>query len=565
MSNTARITAQYKDGAVVNGQVVQSARAQVTVQTRESIRVQSTIAGTPGPAGATGPTGVTGATGPTGATGTTGNTGPTGATGPVGATGVTGATGPTGITGPTGPTGVTGNTGATGATGVTGLTGATGPTGVTGATGPTGTTGNTGATGPTGPTGVTGATGPTGATGATGVAGGSTTFVGNWALTTGYSEADQVTHNGSSYSCILAHTSSATDEPGVGVNTATYWQLAAQKGATGATGPTGVTGPTGPTGVTGAVGATGPTGPTGVTGSTGPTGVTGNTGATGPTGVTGATGPTGVTGATGPTGVTGATGPTGPFLAGEVTMFTGRTVPATHLLCYGQAVSRATYANLFAAICESMGAVTITNATPAVLTNTAHGLNVGDAVYLTTTGGLPTGLTANTIYYVSTGTAANTFNLSTTRANAYAGTKIATSSAGSGTHTLRWCPYGLGDGSTTFNLPDFRGRTPAGADAMGGTAASRLTLADALGSYGNIGASGGEQRHTMQTAELATHSHTAGNAYNTSTNVGTGGTSSNHLSLTNFGNQNLSLANTGSSTPFNLISPTLVINYIIAI
>lgn len=35
--------------------------------------------------------------------------------------------------------------------------------------------------------------------------------------------------------------------------------------------------------------------------------------------------------------------------------------------------------------------------------------------------------------------------------------------------------YGIGDGSTTFNLPDLRGRTVAGQDNMGGTAASRLT------------------------------------------------------------------------------------------
>jgi len=35
--------------------------------------------------------------------------------------------------------------------------------------------------------------------------------------------------------------------------------------------------------------------------------------------------------------------------------------------------------------------------------------------------------------------------------------------------------YGVGDGTTTFNLPDLRGRTIAGQDDMGGSAASRLT------------------------------------------------------------------------------------------
>lgn len=36
--------------------------------------------------------------------------------------------------------------------------------------------------------------------------------------------------------------------------------------------------------------------------------------------------------------------------------------------------------------------------------------------------------------------------------------------------------YGAGDGSTTFNVPDMRGRVPAGADNMGGTAANNLQV-----------------------------------------------------------------------------------------
>ena len=50
--------------------------------------------------------------------------------------------------------------------------------------------------------------------------------------------------------------------------------------------------------------------------------------------------------------------------------------------------------------------------------------------------------------------------------------------------------YGVGDGSTTFNLPDMRGRLAAGKDDMGGTAASRmsvtLTGTKASTSNGNI-------------------------------------------------------------------------------
>jgi hypothetical protein len=35
--------------------------------------------------------------------------------------------------------------------------------------------------------------------------------------------------------------------------------------------------------------------------------------------------------------------------------------------------------------------------------------------------------------------------------------------------------YGVGDGATTFNVPDLRGRLVAGQDDMGGTSANRLT------------------------------------------------------------------------------------------
>jgi hypothetical protein len=82
----------------------------------------------------------------------------------------------------------------------------------------------------------------------------------------------------------------------------------------------------------------------------------------------------------------------------------------------------------------STATVTITIATPGVVTHTAHGFLSGDKVQLTTTGALPTGLTASTTYFARV-IDANSYNLSTTRANAAAGTYIATSGTQSGVHT----------------------------------------------------------------------------------------------------------------------------------
>lgn len=80
--------------------------------------------------------------------------------------------------------------------------------------------------------------------------------------------------------------------------------------------------------------------------------------------------------------------------------------------------------------------VTMTVASPGVMTWAAHGLNVGAKVKFTTTGALPTGLTAGTTYYVKTVPDADTFTVSATED----GAAIVTSSTQSGTHTATTVP-----------------------------------------------------------------------------------------------------------------------------
>lgn len=56
--------------------------------------------------------------------------------------------------------------------------------------------------------------------------------------------------------------------------------------------------------------------------------------------------------------------------------------------------------------------------------------------------------------------------------------------------------YGSGDGSTTFNLPDFQGRSPMGAGTGSGLTARTL------------GTQVGEESHALTTSEMPVHNHT---------------------------------------------------------
>lgn len=112
-----------------------------------------------------------------------------------------------------------------------------------------------------------------------------------------------------------------------------------------------------------------------------------------------------------------------PKMIGEVFDFAGASAPALSLFCYGQTVSRTTYAALFAVIGET---------------------------------------------------------------------------------------YGAGDGTTTFNIPDLRGRVVAGQDDMGGTSANRLTAQSGGLNGDTLGASGGAETHTLALTETPAHTHSDG-------------------------------------------------------
>lgn len=150
------------------------------------------------------------------------------------------------------------------------------------------------------------------------------------------------------------------------------------------------------------------------------------------------------------------------------------TPPVGWLVRDGALVSRTTYSALRAAILDGPGFIaanfTVTIASPGLITDNGHGFTGGERLRLSTTGALPTGLNTTDDFFVIVNDV-NSYWLATTRENAAAGTKINTSGSQSGTHSRLRSLYGIGDGSTTFKLPDDRGlherNKPASGSAIG--------------------------------------------------------------------------------------------------
>jgi microcystin-dependent protein len=133
----------------------------------------------------------------------------------------------------------------------------------------------------------------------------------------------------------------------------------------------------------------------------------------------------------------------------------------------------------------------------------------------------------------------------------------------------------------TMALPDCRGRVIAGDDAMGNSAAGRLT--DAVAGFGNgLGETGGNEKRTLETSNLPPYTPTVASATvsvtstasfqntsagNVSSNFGGGATDVPRYNpgvVSSTGSASITMnAQGGTSTPFVTVQPTIVMTFYI--
>lgn len=264
-------------------------------------------------------------------------------------------------------------------------------------------------------------------------------------------------------------------------------------------------------------------------------------------------------------------------VVGTIKPFAGIVPPNQYVFAYGQTLSRITYATLFSAITINTN-VNCTASSPILS-------GIGDTTQIPIGAPIENAcLSGATVISKTSNTVTASSNSSTTQS------AISTT----------FFPFGNGDGSTTFNLPDLRGYAVAGRDNMGNIAASRLTTTYFGANNPDAqGATGGNQSGTIAQANLPNVNFTNSGisisaiamAASTSTAAAPGNTVTwgNGSGISGSGVSNNSIygttANTaleaaaisssvtaqgsaasgGSGTAISLVQPTITLNYIIKI
>lgn len=254
-------------------------------------------------------------------------------------------------------------------------------------------------------------------------------------------------------------------------------------------------------------------------------------------------------------------------LVGTIKPWAGIAAPNQYAFAYGQEVSRTTYSVLLTAITQVANVICTSSS------NTLTGLSDTTQIRI--------GAAIESIC-VAPGTTVASKTSSTVVLSNPSSVSINT--------TAIFYPFGNGDGSTTFNLPDLRGNTVVGRTNMGGTASTNVTSTYYGTGPDAQGAVGGAQSKALATTNLPAytptgtivsnvtdpgHIHALSNAVNplsaaaggvaSGANVGGQATIASAVTGITVASAFTGVAQGGAATAFGLIQPSMTLNYIIKI
>lgn len=139
--------------------------------------------------------------------------------------------------------------------------------------------------------------------------------------------------------------------------------------------------------------------------------------------------------------------------------------------------------------------------------------------------------------------------------------------------TLMGTTYGVGDGSTTFNIPDFRAKSP-----LGGNNASLPAGTNGSFSTRALAATAGTETHTLGITEIPSHTHAvtdpghhhasnSGSFVTTTAGADAAAAGLDYRSETNTNDATtgITLGNAGSGAAHNNMHPFVVVNFIIKV
>lgn len=231
-------------------------------------------------------------------------------------------------------------------------------------------------------------------------------------------------------------------------------------------------------------------------------------------------------------------------LVGTIKPWAGIVAPNQYAFAYGQEISRTTYSTLYTAITSTQAAF-CTSGSPTL-----------------------TGLSDTTNFWVGMSVEASCLaaGFSTIISKTSSSVTLAANANVSTNINAIFYPWGRGNGTTTFNLPDLRGVVLAGNNNMGGVASANLTTTY-FGSTdpNSAGALGGSQSKTFDNSNVPTltgTNHIAAAITGTSTDTDIVQNAAGVLSSNAGGGANGQLSGTGGSIGTIAVTGTSAINAI---